>query len=125
MGKPDTLSQRPDYGNGASDNKDVILLQPELLAIQALEEVQLEGLEKDILREICQGNQKEDQEEPVAKVARELWQALSKTVCSAEWLEDEELLQFRGKIYIPQNLDLRRRVVLLCHDTKIAGHPRH
>jgi len=119
MGKPDTLSQRPDYGNGASDNKDVILLQPELLAIQALEEVQLEGLEKDILREICQGNQKEDQEEPVAKVARELWQALSKTVCSAEWLEDEELLQFRGKIYIPQNL------VLLCHDTKIAGHPRH
>ena len=92
MGKPDTLSQRPDYGNGASDNKDVILLQPELLAIQALEEVQLEGLEKDILREICQGNQKEDQKEPVAKVARELWQALSKTVCSAEWLEDEELL---------------------------------
>jgi len=44
----------------------------------------------------------------VAKVARELWQALSKMVCSAEWLEDEELLQFRGKIYIPQNLDLRR-----------------
>ena len=60
MGKPDTLSQRPDYGNGASDNKDVILLQPELLAIQALEEVQLEGLEKDILREIRQENQKED-----------------------------------------------------------------
>ena len=60
IGKPDTLSQRPDYGNGASDNKDVILLQPELLAIQALEEVQLEGLEKDILREIRQENQKED-----------------------------------------------------------------
>jgi len=44
----------------------------------------------------------------VAKVARELRQALSKMVRSAEWLEDEELLQFRGKIYIPQNLDLRR-----------------
>ena len=33
MGKPDVLSRRPDHGNGASDNEDVILLRPELLAI--------------------------------------------------------------------------------------------
>ena len=26
MGKPDALSWRPDHGNGASDNKDMILL---------------------------------------------------------------------------------------------------
>jgi len=26
MGKPDALSQRPDHGNGASDNEDVVLL---------------------------------------------------------------------------------------------------
>jgi len=93
------------------------------LAIRALEGVQLEGLEKDILREIRQGNQKGDQKEPVAKAARELQQASSKTVRSAEWSEDEGLLQFRGKIYVPQNPDLRRHVVSLCHDTKIAGHP--
>jgi len=84
MGKPDALLWRPDRGNGASDNKNMILLWPELLAIQALEGVQLEGPEKDILREIHQGNQKGDQEEPVAKAARELRQALSKMVCSAE-----------------------------------------
>jgi len=78
------------------------------LAIQALEEVQLEGLKRDILREICQGNQKGDQEQPVAKVARELQQASSKMVCSVEWLEDKGLLQFRGKIYVSQNADLRR-----------------
>jgi len=54
------------------------------LAIRALKGVQLEGLEKDILREICQENQKRDQEEPVAKAARELRQALSKTVRSME-----------------------------------------
>jgi len=93
------------------------------LAIRALEEVQLEGPEKDILREICQGNQKGDQEEPVAKAAKELQQALSKTVHSAEWSEDKGLLCFRGKIYVPQNLDLQRRVVLLCHDMKVTGHP--
>ena len=101
----------------------MILLRPELLAIRALEGIQLEGLEKDILREIHQENQKGDQEEPVAKAARELRQASSKTVHSAEWSEDEGLLQFRGKIYIPWNLDLQRRVVSLCHDTKVTGHP--
>jgi len=73
MGKPDALLQRSDHGNGASDNEDVILLRLELLAIRALKGVQLEGLEKDILREICQGNQKGNQEEPVAKAAKELW----------------------------------------------------
>jgi len=59
----------------------------------------------------------------VAKAVRELQQAASKTVCSAEWSEEEGLLWFRGKIYVPQNANLRRRVVSLCHDTKVAGHP--
>jgi len=108
MGKPNALSRRPDHGNRASDNEDVVLLRLELLAIQALEGVQLEGLEKDILREIRQGNQKGDQEEPVAKAAKELQQASSKTVRSAEWSEDKGLLRFRGKIYVPWNPDLRR-----------------
>jgi len=58
----------------------MVLLQLELLAIQALKGVQLEGLERDILREIRQENQKGDQKEPVAKAARELWQASSKMV---------------------------------------------
>jgi len=44
----------------------------------------MEGPERDILREICQGNQRGDQKEPVAKAARELWQAVSKMVHSAE-----------------------------------------
>ena len=84
MGKPDALSRRPDHGKGASNNKDVVLLRQELLAIQALEGIQMKGLEKGILREIRQGNQRGDQEEPVAKVARELQQATSKTVHSAD-----------------------------------------
>jgi len=59
-----------------------------------------------MLREIRQENQKGDQEEPIAKAARKLWQASSKTVHSMEWLEDDGVLQFRGKIYVPQNSDL-------------------
>jgi len=60
----------------------------------------------------------------VAKVARELQQASSKMVHSAGWSEDEGLLRFKDKIYVPQNPDLWRQVILLCHDTKITGHPR-
>ena len=123
MGKLDALSQRPDHGKGTSDNEDVVLLWPELLAVWALKGIQLEGLEWDILREIRQGNQKGDQEEPVAKAARELRQALSKTVCSVEWLEDKGVLRFRDKIYVHQNIDLWRRVVSLCNDMKVVGHP--
>jgi len=108
MGKPDALSRRPDHGKGASDNEDMVLLRPELLAIRALKGVQMEGPEKDILKEIRQGNQRGNQEEPVAKAARELREAASKTVHSAEWSEEEELLQFRGKIYVPWNPDLQR-----------------
>jgi len=106
MGKPDTLSWRPDHGKETSDNEDVVLLRPELLAIRALKGIQSEGPERDILREICQGNQKGDQEEPVAKTARELRQASGKMVRSVEWSEDDGVLRFRGKIYIPWNANL-------------------
>jgi len=84
MGKPDALSRRPDHGKGTSDNEDVVLLRLELIAVRALEGLHLEGLERDMLREICQGNQKGDQEEPVTKAARELRQTSSKMVRSAE-----------------------------------------
>jgi len=72
MGKPDALLRRPDHGNGASNNKDVVLLQLELIAVRALEGLHLEGLERDMLREIRQGNQRGDQKEPIAKAVREL-----------------------------------------------------
>jgi len=49
MGKPDALLWRLDHGKGTSNNEDVVLLRLELLAIQALEGIQSEGLERDIL----------------------------------------------------------------------------
>jgi len=72
MGKPNVLSRRLDHGNGASDNENMVLLRPEFLTVRALKGVQLEGPERDILREVRQGNRNGDQEELVAKAAREL-----------------------------------------------------
>jgi len=45
MGKPDALSRRPDHGKGTSDNEDIVLLRPELIAVRALEGLHLEGPE--------------------------------------------------------------------------------
>ena len=124
MGKPDTLSRRADHGNGASDNENVVLLRPEFLVVRALEGVELTGMEQKILSDIRRGNRNGDQEEPIAKAARELRRSANGTVHSSEWSNIDSLLQFRGKIYIPQSPDLHRQIVALCHDTYIAGHPR-
>jgi len=123
MGKPNTLSRRADHRNRASDNENVVLLRPEFLAVHALEGVELMGVEQKILSDIRKGNWNGDQEEPIAEAAQELRRSTNGTVHSSEWLNIDSLLRFRGKIYVPQSLDLRRQIVALCHDIHIAGHP--
>ena len=85
MGKPDTLSRRADHRNGASDNENIVLLRPEFLVVRALEGVELTGVEQKILSNICKGNWNRDQEEPIAKAARELWSSANEAVHSEEW----------------------------------------
>ena len=125
MGKPDALSRRANHGNRASDNENIVLLQPEFLAVHALEGVELTGIEQKILSDIHKGNWNRNQEEPIAKAAQELWSSANKTVHSSEWSNIDGLLQFQGKIYVPQSPDLCRQIIALCHNTQIAGHPGH
>jgi len=40
-----------------------------------------------------------------------------------EWSEHDGLLYYRSCIYVLDTYNLRRRIVSLCHDTKVAGHP--
>lgn len=122
MGKPDALSRRADHGTGSQDNQDITLLPPSLFTIRALEGVSINGEEQLILRDIHKGNNSEEQEESVAKAARELKHSSTRTVQSAEWSEVDGLLMFRGKIYVPTGSDLQRHIVSLCHDSRIAGH---
>src|SRR6266511_1601995 len=122
MGKLDALSCRADHGTGANDNSDLILLPSRLFAVCALEGLELIGPKQDILQDICQGR-KHLEEEPIAKAVQELWKSSTRSLRSAEWSERDGLLYYRGCIYVPNTSDLRRRIVALCHDTKVAGHP--
>jgi len=92
MGKPDALSRRADHGNGASDNENIVLLRPEFLAVRALEGVELTGIEQKILSDIRKGNRNRDQEEPIARAARELRNSANGTVHSSEWSNIDGLL---------------------------------
>jgi hypothetical protein len=95
MGKPDGLSRWADHGSGQGDNDNLTLL----------------ALKVDV------------QEESVAKAARELQKDNGRgTIKSAEWSESDGLLMFHSKIYVPNDRDLRRRIVEQHHDTCIAGH---
>jgi len=101
MGKPDALSRRANHGNRALDNENIVLLWPEFLAVRALEEVELAGVEQKILSDIHKGNWNGDQEKPIAKATRELQSSANEAVHSLEWLNIDGLLQFQGKIYVP------------------------
>jgi len=123
MGKPDALSRRSDHGTGADDNSDIVLLTLKLFAVRALEGLQFTGPEQDILRDIRHGT-KQPKEEAVARAAQDLRKSSTRSLQSAEWSERDGLLYYRGSIYtVPDTSDLRHRIVSLCHDTKVAGHP--
>ena len=40
-----------------------------------------------------------------------------------EWNMEQGLILFRGKVYVPKDQELRRRIVELHHDTMPTGHP--
>ena len=64
----------------------------------------------------------ESHEEVMIKAIKELKQSLVKSVISYKWSMENGLLRYRGKVYVPK-MDLRQKIIALCHDSKIAGHP--
>ena len=123
MGKSDALSRRADHGVGSNDNSDIILLTPGFFAVRALEGLRLTGEDRDIMSDIRRGTRDAEKEEAIAKVVKELKSTRTRSVRSAEWSLTDSVLYFRGKVYVPDSSDLRRRIVALCHDSRVAGHP--
>ena len=41
----------------------------------------------------------------------------------AEWEEDNGLVYYKGRVYVPPNDELRRDVLRQCHDDPTSGHP--
>ena len=123
MGEPDALSHCADHGLTEADNKGVVLLDPALFQIHALQATIVRGTEQGILREIREGLEVGGTvEEPVAAAAKQLQkdQRLSQ-VRKSEWGQTERLLTFGGHIYVPDAKDLRHRIIEQYHDSRVAG----
>ena len=105
MGKPDALSRRADHGSGAEDNRDLTLLTPNFFAVRALEGVEIEGEERDLLQLIRRETKEAELEDTVAHAAKILKSSASKSIRSSEWSEVDGILHFRGRIYVPPSED--------------------
>ena len=88
----DILFQRSNHSNEASNNKNIILLYPELLVVQVLERLKLTMVKHSILAKVHKGNYSGDQEELVAKAALELQKSSSRIVHSSKWMNINGLL---------------------------------
>ena len=63
-----------------------------------------------------------DIEDKVVKAVVALKDRKSKTLQSAEWDLRDGLIFHRGRIYVPEDPELRRKIVEQHHDSWIAGH---
>jgi len=102
--RADALSRRPDYNQGEEDNQDVILL-PEALFRALLEE----GSGETLLNQI-------------AKVQRRN-QALKQLRKGKEWTLKDSIVRRLGKVFIPNNEELKEEILWTHHDAPLAGHP--
>jgi hypothetical protein len=106
MGKSDALSRRADYGSGSDDNRDITLLTPKFFVVRALEGVQVEGQERELLKLIRKETRDRELEDAVSKAAEALKSSSAKSLQSSEWSEVDGVLYFHGKIYVPPSSNI-------------------
>ena len=82
--------------------------------------VLIEGAESTILSKI---RKSKNYDESVVKAVTELKRSPTKVLREAEWSEEQDLVLYHGKVYVPKDMDIRREIVKLHHDSMVAGHP--
>jgi hypothetical protein len=124
MNKADALSRRPDYKEGiASDNFEKILLTPDKFRIQALRTTAIPtGIDAE-LKAAIQLALKSDLVTGQKVKDLLLSGPRSATKGLQDWNYEEELLLYKGLVYIPKDAqDLQRKITQQFHDN-IMGHP--
>src|ERR1700677_1651506 len=121
--KVDLLLRRSDHDRGENDNENIILLKPEYFRIAALSQghVLINAEEIPLLTEIPKSKV---YDESVVKAMEDLKKSSTKRLCSDEWQLKQDLILFRGKVYVPKNDNLQCKVVELHHNSLSAGYPR-
>ena len=62
-----------------------------------------------------------NRDEKVVKALKEL--GISRNLQGEEWSEENELILYHGKVYVPLDSILRFDIVRAHHDSPVTGHP--
>jgi len=115
MGKPDALSRRSDHPNGSNDNHGFTLLPKALFEIRATEAVLLDADDSFLVRiRNCK-----DLDDSVAKALKAL---SDKVLVSDEWEQRDGITLHRGRVYVPNDPQLRHDIVEAHHSPPTVGH---
>jgi hypothetical protein len=109
MGKADHLSRRADLAEGVTqDNHDVTLLKAEWFT----RSMTIASLDDNLVQRIRQSSKNQD---------RVVAQALDRK--DDDWSEQDGLVLFKERLYVPRNRKLREDIIRLHHNLIVTGHP--
>jgi hypothetical protein len=125
--KPDALSRRADhFKSDADDNLARTVLKPEQIRIMATKRGHASVInDRPLLKEIreLQETNKELQE-AITRVKKLRPASLKKGL--EDWNTEGNLILYKGRISVPNNEEIKAKIVKEHHDSIAAGHPgRH
>jgi hypothetical protein len=93
-----------------NNNSDITLLKPEFFAIKAMQQghMMIEGVEEGLLSRIRKSR---NLDESVIKAVEEMKRSPTKRLRSDEWASEQDLVLYRGKIYVPKDVEIRWELV--------------
>ena len=121
--KADGLSRRPDHKEGIEhDNGDRVLLDTKFLAIKAIRPGNTTPVTTDIKKQI---KETQDHDPEVANALSTILKNGPRTLSKGleDWNLEEGLILRKGKIYVPRNTELRRKITRMYHESPATGHP--
>jgi Integrase zinc binding domain len=113
----DLLSRRPDLCPQGTDNEDVVVL---------LEHLFVNLIDMELQKKIANAkNMDYDAAEAINKLLEQGPREVKKDLMDweVEEFERENVLFYKGKNYVPIDVELQREIVQRYHDHLMAGHP--
>lgn len=120
MGKSDALTRSASIEvSDANDNHHQIVLVPRQLYQIASTVIAGLNLVKERIREYS------EKEAEVVSALEKMKQMKPRKLANraAEWEESDRLVYYRGKLYVPNNLEICREILKQCHNSVTIGHP--
>jgi transposase InsO family protein len=116
----DPLSRLPSpLVTDADDNRAQVVLRPDHFTSLAASSIEHSNtLEQDI-------RQATDRDPEVLDALNTLKNRGPSQLTShlQDWEEHNGLVFYKGRLYIPKDTDLRRKILRKCHDSQLTGHP--